>query len=266
MIQPAAVGYGKDSETETVLRADDLSKRFGANGADVLKNVSITVGGGDTYAVVGPSGCGKSTLLYLLCGLLCPDAGTVRYRGEPIVRPHPEIAVVLQDFGLLPWKTVQDNVALGLKIRGVPRRERLQKARVMLKMLGLAGTEDRYPSQLSGGEQQRVAIARALVGDPGLLLLDEPFSSLDAITRERLQHHLLEIWNRFRVPYVLVTHSVEEAVFLGKRVLVLAGRPAAIVEVMENPGFGDPSYRDKETFHAMARAVRRALDRATRGE
>ncbi|SMC27565.1 NitT/TauT family transport system ATP-binding protein [Desulfacinum hydrothermale DSM 13146] len=249
-------------DAPALLRASDLSKRFRPQDPPVLQGMSLAVGRDDTYAVVGPSGCGKSTLLYLLCGLLRPDSGRVTYRGTPVRRPHPEIAVVLQDYGLLPWKTVLDNVALGLKIRGVSRRERTRRAREILVALGLGGTEDRYPPQLSGGEQQRVAIARALVGKPGLLLLDEPFSSLDAITRERLQHHLLDIWTRFRVPYVLVTHSVDEAVFLARRVLVMAGRPATFVQVLENKGFGDPTYRDREAFHAMARTVRRALDRA----
>ncbi len=247
-----------------MLRAFSVSKSFPGRGR-VLDDVSLTVGPTDTFAIVGPSGCGKSTFLYLLCGLLECDAGWVEYEGDRVTRPRSEIAVVLQDYGLLPWKTVLQNVALGLKIQGVAKRKREERARRILSELGLSGREGHYPAQLSGGEQQRVAIARALVGNPGILLLDEPFSSLDAITRERLQRNLLETWLKYRIPYVLVTHSVEEAVFLGKTVLIMAGCPAGFVERIENPGFGDPDYRRLDSFHAMSQRVRRALDSAVNG-
>lgn len=247
-----------------VLEARDLVKSYPRRGV-VLSGVSLRLGPDDTYAVVGPSGCGKSTLLYLLCGLTLPDAGTVMFGGRPVDRPRRDIAVVLQDYGLLPWKTVWHNVVLGLTIQGISRSERFRRASVWLESLGLRGRERCFPAQLSGGEQQRVALARALAAEPGVLLLDEPFSSLDAITRERLQHTLMHMWRRVRVPYVLVTHSVDEAVFLGRRICIMAGSPAHFVTIMDNPHFGNPRGRSDPAFYAMVQQVRAALDRAVNG-
>lgn len=247
-----------------VLEAHDLVKSYPQRGP-VLSGVSLRLGWDDTFAVVGPSGCGKSTLLYLLCGLTPPDAGTVTYGGTPVNRPRRDIAVVLQDYGLLPWKTVWHNVVLGLTIQGIPKPERSRRAWAWLETLGLKGRERCFPAQLSGGEQQRVALARALAAEPGVLLLDEPFSSLDAITRERLQHTLLDMWRRVRVPYVLVTHSVDEAVFLGKKIGIMAGSPARFVAVEDNPHFGNPRGRNDPAFYATVQQVRAALDRAVQG-
>lgn len=248
-----------------VLEAQDLHKRYPQRGP-VLAGVSLRLEPQETCAVVGPSGCGKSTLLYLLCALCPPDRGTVLYRGRPVERPRREIAVVLQDYGLLPWKTVLQNVALGLKIQGISRSERTRRAAAWIRTLGLEGRERHFPAQLSGGEQQRVALARALAGEPGVLLLDEPFSSLDAITRERLQNTLLRMWLRVRVPYVLVTHSVDEAVFLARKIHIMAGSPARFVHTVDNPGFGRPEARDDPTFYATVQSVRSALDRAVNGD
>ncbi|MEJ5348573.1 MAG: ATP-binding cassette domain-containing protein [Desulfosoma sp.] len=248
-----------------VLEARNLVKSYPHRGM-VLSEVSLRLGRDDTYAVVGPSGCGKSTLLYLLCGLTRPDAGTVMYEGHPVDRPRRDIAVVLQDYGLLPWKTVWDNVILGLTIQGVSRAERTRRASVWLQILGLKGRERCFPAQLSGGEQQRVALARALAAEPGVLLLDEPFSSLDAITRERLQHTLLDMWQSVRVPYVLVTHSVDEAVFLGRKICVMAGNPARFVTVVDNPYFGNARGRKNPAFYSLVQQVRAALDHAVPGD
>ena len=223
--------------------------------------MTFHLGRDETLAVVGPSGCGKTTLLYLLCGLAKPDSGTVRADSSLVARPRPDVAIILQDYGLLPWKTVLDNVALGLKIQGRGRRERNAAARALLAEMGLAGRDNDYPANLSGGEQQRVAIARARATRPKLLLMDEPFSSLDAITREAVQLMLLDTWRATGLPYVLVTHSVEEAVFLGRRIVVLAGSPATLAVRFDNPGFGDPAYRDTQDYFALVREVRRAMER-----
>ncbi|MEJ5364083.1 MAG: ABC transporter ATP-binding protein [Desulfosoma sp.] len=248
-----------------LLEAHNLHKSYPQRGP-VLAGVSLRLDREDTCAVVGPSGCGKSTLLYLLCGLSPADRGTVLYQGRPVERPRREIAVALQDYGLLPWKTVFQNVALGMKIRGVSRADRTRRAAAWIRSLGLEGRERFFPAQLSGGEQQRVALARAFAGEPGVLLLDEPFSSLDAITRERLQHTLLSMWLRVRVPYVLVTHSVDEAVFLAKKIYIMAGSPARFVHTVFNPGFGRPDARKDPAFYTAVQSVRSALDRAVNGD
>ncbi len=241
-----------------MLFAEGLGKSFA--GRSVLEDISLSVEPGQSLAIVGPSGAGKTTLLYLLCGLTRPDSGGIRLDGGPVGHGPGKVGIILQDYGLLPWKTVLDNVALGLKIAGIPKKERRERAMGQLLEVGLAGREMDYPGCLSGGEQQRVAIARAFVGRPKVLLMDEPFSSLDAITREKLQSTLLSLWRRTNIPYILVTHSVEEAVFLGARIMLLSGRPATVREIFENPGFGSPEHRDSEQAFALIREVRKAME------
>jgi len=241
-----------------MLIAENLSKSYGGEG--VLDNVSFSLGREETLAIVGPSGCGKTTLLYLLSGLARADSGTAFLDGEVIERTSSDISIILQDYGLLPWRTVIENVALGLKIQGMGKRERIERARGQLAELGITGREADYPANLSGGEQQRVAIARAFVGSPRLMLLDEPFSSLDALTRERLQRTLLDVWTRRKVPFVLVTHSLEEAVVLGKRVMVMSSRPAKPVAVFDNPGFGDESIRDTKACFELLKQLRHTVE------
>lgn len=228
----------------------------------ILENVSFTLGADETMAVVGPSGCGKTTLLYMLCGLSAPDCGRVSLSGRGIGSPSSDISIILQDYGLLPWKTVLDNVSLGLKLRKVGRSQRDYQAREQLRELGIVNRDKDYPAMLSGGEQQRVAIARAFVTRPRLMLLDEPFSSLDALTREKLQNTMLSVWEHKKVPYVLVTHSLEEAVFLGRRILVLSGSPARPVACFDNPGFGSRGYRDSEGYFSLLRELRQAVEAA----
>lgn len=232
-----------------------------SGGRKILENINFHLGTDETLSIVGPSGCGKSTLLYMLCGLTQPDSGNVLLDGREIARPGSDISIILQDYGLLPWKTVADNVALGLKLQGIGRKERLQAASRLLAEMGLAGRERDYPSCLSGGEQQRVAIARAYALSPRLLLMDEPFSSLDALTREKLQDTLCATWRTRRIPYVLVTHSVEEAVMLGSRVLVLAGSPARVCASFENPFFGRTGLRESQEFFSLQREVRRTMEK-----
>lgn len=241
-----------------MLLAESVHKSYGPE-APVLKDLSLRLPPDETLSIVGPSGCGKTTLLYMLCGLLPPDRGTIKLNGHGIDRNSSNIAIILQDYGLLPWRTALENVALGLKIKGTGKRERNRRAGRLLAELRLSGREHHYPSQLSGGEQQRVAIARALALEPRLLLMDEPFSSLDAITREKLQELLLETWNKRRIPYVLITHSVEEAVFLGRRVIVLGGRPAGIIACFDNDGFGHRDYRCEPSFYDMIRKIRKTM-------
>ncbi len=240
-----------------MLEASALNLSYG--GRPVLQDVDFSLQEDETLAVVGPSGCGKTTLLYMLSGLV-RGQGSVRLDGQEVTEPRQDISIILQDFGLLPWRTVGDNVALGLKIRGMGRRKRLGRARAALTELGITGRSNDYPGNLSGGEQQRVAIARAFVTEPRLLLMDEPFSSLDALTREKLQMTLLSVWKRNRVPYVLVTHSLEEAAFLGRRILVLSGRPARPVACFDNPDFGREDLRGQDVYFALLRQLRRTVE------
>ncbi len=241
-----------------MLEARGLSKSYA--GARVLEDVSFLVGAEETLSVVGPSGCGKTTLLYLLCGLLRPDAGRVALAGDEVRRPTPDASIVLQDYGLFPWRTVLENAALGLKLQGVPRRKRMEEARRQLEAMGLAGRERDFPATLSGGEKQRVAIARAFASRPKLLLMDEPFSSLDALTREKLQDALTAQWRKRPLPWVVVTHGLEEAALLGRRILVLAGRPGREAASFENPMFGDPDQRNQEEHFELVRNLRRSLE------
>lgn len=243
-----------------MLRAESLTLAY-RKGCPVLADVSLTLAQGQTLAVVGPSGCGKTTLLYALSGLARPEAGRVFLQGHPVDKPCPEISIILQDYGLLPWRTVLQNVALGLKIRGMDRKKREELARQQLADVGIVGRDNDFPGALSGGEQQRVAIARAFVSSPAVLLMDEPFSSLDALTREKLQQTLLDTWSGRRTPYLLVTHSLEEAVFLGGRILVLAGRPATAAAWFDNPGFGSAGHRDSDGYFRMLRELRRSVER-----
>jgi NitT/TauT family transport system ATP-binding protein len=242
-----------------VLEAKNLGKTF-PDGREVLAGVSLSIGRGQTLAVVGPSGCGKTTLLYMLCGLAAPSTGEVKLNGRPVAGCTPEVSIILQDYGLLPWKSVLDNVALGLKVQGVPKAEREDRARALIAEMGLAGRERDYPGNLSGGEQQRVAIARAFALEPSVLLMDEPFSSLDAITREKLQGILLAAWREREVPYVLVTHSVDEAVFLGGRILVMGGCPARVIADVENPGFAENGRREHKDYFETTRKIRELLE------
>jgi NitT/TauT family transport system ATP-binding protein len=238
-----------------MIAVSQLTKRFADAEDPVLDGVSFQVPPGQTLSIIGPSGCGKSTLLYILAGLLPPTAGRVVIEGAA-GRP----AIILQDFGLFPWKTAAENIALALKLQRRPAAARRRVTEALLAELGLEGLGHRYPVQLSGGQKQRVAIARALATGPSLLLMDEPFSSLDALTREHLQATLLATWRRTGVSYLLVTHSVEEAVFLGRAVLVLSDRPTRVKAVIDNPDFGAPDLRLHDRYFERVRAVRRAME------
>ena len=223
-----------------------------------LSPIDMSVGAGETLAVVGPSGCGKSTVLLLMAGLEKPTSGIIEFKGRRLVRPHREIALVLQDYGLFPWKTVRQNVELGLRIRG----ESVNGGRVeeLLAELNIGSKTDIYPQQLSGGQKQRVALARAFILNPSLLLLDEPFAALDTLTREWLQDLVAAAWQRRRFGTVVVTHNIEEAVRLGQRIAVMGNVPGRILEVVENPRACEPDYRGSDAFDQTVALVRRRLE------
>ena len=227
-----------------------------------LDGLNLQVGEGESVAIIGASGCGKSTLLRLAAGLAHPTQGEVRACGEVLRGPRRQTALVLQDFGLLPWKDVYHNAELGLLVHDVPRAERRERTRAALAQVGLAGFERSYPAELSGGMQQRLALARCLALDVDTLLMDEPLSALDALLREELQGVLLALWQQRGYAQVLVTHSIEEAVYLGQRIVVMAPRPGRVVAEIANPDAGAADYRDSAQFAARCRRVRAALAEA----
>jgi len=233
----------------------------------IFSGFNWSVETGEAWVILGPSGFGKSTLLYLLAGLRTPTSGEVRIEGQVITRPRPRTGLILQDFGLLPWATCEENVSLGLRIHGfygpdgthapLERRPGDVQAQTdhWLQRLGLTAVRHHYPAQLSGGQRQRTAIARTLALNPDLLLMDEPFASLDAPTRESLQNLTLELRAEQRLTTVVVTHSIEEAAFLGQKILLFG--PAT--EVIENTGAGTRDYRDTPAYQAMVQHLRARL-------
>ena len=207
----------------------------GAQRFETVKDVTLDIAPGEFVCLLGPSGCGKSTLLGALAGHLTPTGGSLAVDGVPVAGPHPSRGLVFQQHTLLPWRRVIDNVAFGPKMKGVPRAARRVEARALIEEVGLAGFEDRYPGQLSGGMQQRVEIARVLINRPRLLLMDEPFGALDALTRTRMQALLLRVWERIRTTVVFVTHDIEEALLLADRIVVMSARPGRVVEQLAVP-------------------------------
>jgi len=230
MTAPAAAS-GAPASLEIVV--DGVSKAFGAMPA--LVDVSLRVGAGEFLSLIGPSGCGKTTLLKAIAGLQPVDRGRILVGPREVRGPGPECSMVFQDFALLPWSTVQRNVEFGLLLRGVAGAERAAVARRAIAKVGLAGFEQAYPAQLSGGMQQRVGLARALAVRPQILLMDEPFASIDEQTRRLFQDDLLALWSEERATVVFVTHSMEEAVYLSDRVLVLSPRPGRVHRVLDVP-------------------------------
>ncbi|MDH7597490.1 MAG: ABC transporter ATP-binding protein [Methanothrix sp.] len=218
----------------SLLEVRSVSKVFDVDGKtmEVLRDISMSVDEGEFVCFIGPSGCGKTTLLRIIAGLEFPSSGSVLLDGAPIRGPGPERGMVFQEYSLFPWRTVLDNVAFGPEIRGVPKEERYRLAREYLKMVGLERFESRYPHELSGGMKQRVAIARALVNNPKALLMDEPFGALDAQTRNVMQSELLRIWEQERKTIIFVTHSVDEAIYLGDRIIVFSARPGRVKEII----------------------------------
>lgn len=226
----------------------------------VLDGISFSLSAGETLSVIGPSGCGKTTLLYILSGLLSPSSGTIKVQDKNTDNLSRSSSFILQNFGLFPWKSVSENVSLPLKLRKIPAKIRRKVTDTLLKEMGLTALASRFPMQLSGGQKQRVAIARALAPDPNILLMDEPFSSLDALTRERLQNIILKIWQQRKLTYIIVTHSVEEAVFLGKYILVLTDRPTRVKKIILNTNFGTRAFRMQSSYFDSVKQIRRVME------
>lgn len=223
---------------ESILEVRDVSKSFVEAGREfpVLERVGFRVGPKDFVAIVGASGCGKSTLLRIVVGLEKPTRGSVRFRGEEMRPENPQVAMVFQSFALFPWLTVEQNAEVGLEALKVPPEQRRDRAHRYVEAVGLAGFEDAFPRELSGGMKQRVGIARALALEPLLLCMDEPFSSLDPLTAQNLRDEVLQLWTQPGMPpeaVVMVTHNIEEAVYMADRVIVLSRRPGRIVGELE---------------------------------
>jgi len=225
------------------IKLEGAGKRFGA--FEVFRDVDLEIGEREIVALVGPSGWGKTTLLRCVDGLIPVDEGEIRVDDAPVTEPMAGMAMVFQQFGLFPWKTVYDNVAYGLRMAGTPRPEIARRVPDFIKLVGLAGFETAYPYQMSGGMQQRCGLARALAIEPRVLLMDEPFAAVDAQTREILQFELLRIWEQRPTTMLFVTHSIEEAVLLGHRVIVLKGRPSSVHETI---GIDLPRPRTRDTL------------------
>ncbi|EPL1203888.1 taurine ABC transporter ATP-binding subunit [Klebsiella pneumoniae] len=211
-----------------MLQISHLSADYG--GKPALADINLTLESGELLVVLGPSGCGKTTLLNLIAGFVPYQHGSITLEGQRVTGPGAERGVVFQNEGLLPWRNVQDNVALGLQLAGVDKAQRRQAAAQMLKKVGLEGAEKRFIWQLSGGQRQRVGIARALAGNPQLLLLDEPFGALDAFTREQMQTLLLKLWHETGKQVLLITHDIEEAIFMATELVLLSPGPGRVVE------------------------------------
>ncbi|AVO56015.1 taurine ABC transporter ATP-binding subunit [Ectopseudomonas mendocina] len=213
-----------------LLELEHISAQYPGAANAVLSDLSFNLGPEQLLVALGPSGSGKTTLLNLIAGFVAPSAGRIRLDGKSVAGPSAERGVVFQDDALLPWQNVLENVAFGLQLAGVGRAEREAKARELLALVDLAGFEQRHIWELSGGQKQRVGLARALTADPRLLLMDEPFGALDAFTREQMQELLLQVWQRTHKPVFLITHDIEEAVFLATDLVLLAPNPGRIVE------------------------------------
>ena len=222
----------------------------------VLDHIDLHIGKGERWAVIGPSGCGKSSMLHLMAGLLNPTSGSVQYQGQTLAKPHKEISVILQEYGLFPWKTVEQNVGLPLVLEKQPKAKIQSLTNELLAQLQLAEHGKKFPSQLSGGQRQRVAIARALIAQPNVLLMDEPFSALDALTRETMQNIVLELCEQRNLTLVLVTHNIEEAIFLGQKIAVFSDNSGKISHIADNSRSGDLSYRGTEEFYQHCNLLR----------
>jgi ABC-type nitrate/sulfonate/bicarbonate transport system, ATPase component len=245
MMSPDAVS------TAPEIQIRNVGKTFGAGESPVvaLKEIDVDVAHGEFVCLLGPSGCGKSTLLNAIAGFSPPTSGAITVRGNTVERPGPERGMVFQEYALFPWMNVARNIAFGLEIKGTPRLEREAIVDSLLEKLGLTDFRDRFPKDLSGGMRQRVAIARILALDPPIMLMDEPFGALDALTRRSLQDELLRIWEEFGKTIIFVTHSIEEAIYLGSRVVVLTYRPGMVkqdilINLPRPRDTADPAFND----------------------
>lgn len=247
-----------------MIKLDSVSYAY-SDTTPIFQDFSWQVERGEAWVVIGPSGCGKSTLLYLLAGLRFPTSGKLLIDGEPLTRPRPQTGLILQEYGLLPWATVRQNSELGLRVRRFYGPDGTHApldfnptvdVDPWLEHLGVASVSDKYPSQISGGQRQRTAIARTLALKPDLLLMDEPFGSLDAPTRESLQELTLELWKKHNLTLVTVTHAIEEAVILGQKILILGNPPNRNAEIIPNLGFDTPGFQQSEAYLELRNELR----------
>lgn len=227
------MGIKKEADNKYIINIKNLNKQFivDKQPIDILKNINLQIKKGEFITIVGHSGCGKSTLLKIMCGLVDYENGIVERNGHAVVGPGPRCGMVFQDHRLLPWLKIKDNVGFGL--RDLPKAEREEKVEKHLEMVGLKGFENSYPKQLSGGMAQRAAIARGLANNPTILLLDEPFGALDALTRIQMQQEILRIHQAEGTTMVMVTHDIDEAIYLGDRIVVMSARPGEIKEIIK---------------------------------
>ncbi|HEY7245290.1 MAG TPA: ABC transporter ATP-binding protein [Xanthobacteraceae bacterium] len=249
-----------------VIAVEEVSLVYRTKAAAVqaLEGVTLGAAKGEFVALVGPSGCGKSTLVKLLSGLILPSGGTIRVNGAPVCGPSRSIGIVFQNPLLMAWRSTLRNILLQIEIRGLPVEQYREPARELVELVGLAGFEDAYPHQLSGGMQQRVGLCRALIHDPDLLLMDEPFGALDALTREQMNAELQRIWMERRKTVLFITHSISEAVYLADRVMVMSPRPGRIAgEIAVNlPRPRTVEMTEQPEFSGFTREVRRWLNTA----
>ncbi len=252
-----------------MIRVEGLTFSYPGGLLPVFQDFNWEVAQGETWAILGPSGCGKTTLLYLLAGLRRPSQGRVFVGDQPLERPRPHTGLILQDYGLLPWATVRANAALGLSVRNLYGADGIHAPRdykpttdvtPWLERLGLSAIAGQYPGQISGGQRQRTAIARTLALQPDLLLMDEPFASLDAITREDLQALTLDLCAEQKLTLVMVTHAIDDAAALGQNVLLLGRPPNRRPLVFDNPGVGQPGYRNSPAHQALCLALRQKME------
>jgi NitT/TauT family transport system ATP-binding protein len=250
---------------DPIIEVRGISKLYGGS-VLALEDINLTFEAGHLTSLLGPSGCGKTTLLKIVAGLLEPTRGEVRVKGRPVAGPGPERAFVFQDFALMPWASVLENAAFGLKMQGIPKSEREDRARHYIAEVGLAGFEGKYPHQLSGGMRQRVGLARALAVNADILLMDEPFSAVDEQTRRKFQEDLIRLREVERKTFIFVTHSIEEAVYVSDRIVLLSPRPGRVSEIIDPAipkGIGpdelrrDPVYLDtvETIWHGIKKYV-----------
>jgi ABC-type nitrate/sulfonate/bicarbonate transport system ATPase subunit len=242
-----------------MVKIESLSFTY-KKGAPIFSGFCWTIAAGERWAIIGPSGCGKTTLLYLLAGLLRPTAGAITISDGHLVNRKAVAGLVLQDYGLFPWATAYQNVSLGLKIQGYDKLAIHDITTHWLAELGIESVASHYPGEMSGGQRQRVAIARTLALEPSLLLLDEPFASLDALTREDLLDLTLALWNKKPSTMVLVTHNIEEAAFWGNKIMILQHAPNYQPQIVDNLGSGIPEYKDSAEYFNRCKVLRSMIE------
>ena len=248
------------------LKIININKTFSGNNnggeVHVLKDINYDIGGGEFVSVIGPSGCGKTTLLRIIAGFEKASSGDVLIDGRTVSKPDPAVGLVFQEYALFSWRTTVENIEFGLEIKGMNAKERKALSREYIETFGLAGFENKYPGELSGGMQQRVAIARTLINNPGVVLMDEPFGALDSQTRNSLQQFLVDVWKTRSETVIFVTHNIDEAVFLSDRIIVLSKRPGEIKRVFDvDSSCPRPRDRTSETCNNLRREILKYLER-----